>query len=248
MNTFDEFDEQTDFSFLALEESAPAPAPARTPVAVPVKKSRSVQVGNVCIDVRLQTQHSEEAKAKISAGNSGRKVSEETKAKLRTLKLEQAKPTSKRVALPGSGRQYKTSVMTPAGLFATKAEAAKHYQLHPRTILIRTRKFPTEFYYVETEISDENKAKMSARAKGHTMSAENKAKMSERRKGVSLTKASIEKMKATKSAKAQPFMTPLGPVLSKLEASKIFGVDKTTIRNWELKYPEYFYYITKDLL
>jgi len=73
-----------------------------------------------------------------------------------------------------------------------------------------------------------------------------KAKISAYRKSVSITEATKEKIRATKAAKAQPFMTPIGPVLTKREASKIFDVDYTTIRSWELNYPQYFYYITKD--
>ena len=129
MNGDGVFDEQTDFSFLGLEESAPASKKQSNQ-----RNDRSVQVGDICIDIRLTFQHSEEAKAKISA--------------------------------------Y--------------------------------------------------------------------------RKGVPLSEATKAKISAIKAAKAQPFMTPLGPVLTKREASKIFGVDYTTIRYWELKYPQHFYYITKD--
>ena len=129
MNGDGVFDEQTDFSFLGLEESAPASKKQSNQ-----RKDRSVQVGDICIDIRLTFHHSEKAKAKISAC----------------------------------------------------------------------------------------------------------------RKGVPTTEATKAKISATKAAKAQPFMTPLGPVLTKREASKIFGVDYTTIRYWELKYPQHFYYITKD--
>jgi hypothetical protein len=147
MNTFDEFDEQTDFSFITLEES--------DPVAVTPKKSRSVQTDKINI-----------------------------------------------------------------GLI-------KDYS---------NRKRP----------SAEAKAKNSAWHKGKRKSAETRAKMSASRKGTTMPRDAVEKMRLTKLAKRKPMMTPLGPVLTKLEVSKIFCVDKTTIRNWMIKYPQHFYYITKD--
>jgi hypothetical protein len=244
MNGDGVFDEQTDFSFLGLEEQAPASKKQSKQ-----RKDRSVQVGDICIDIRLTFRHSEEAKAKISAGNSGRKHSEETKAKLRKAKKAGAKPKQPAQRMSQDGKRW-IGVVTPAGFFASTKEAAKHYQVGPKTIRVRTRRFPTEFYYVITEVSAEERerrrAKKSASAKGHTMSEENKAKLSARRKGVPMTAAALEKMRATKAAKARPFMTPLGPVLTKREAAKIFGVDNNTIRVWELNYPQHFYYITKD--
>ena len=244
MNGDGVFDEQTDFSFLNITEQ-------KNSVASKAKqrKDRSVQVGDICIDIRLTFQHSDEAKAKISAAHSGRKHSEETKAKLRKTKKAGAKPKQPAQRMSQDGKRW-IGVVTPAGFFASTKKAAEHYQVHPKTIRVRTRRFPTEFYYVITEVSAEERerrrAKKSASAKGHTMSEENKAKLSARRKGVPITEAAKEKMRATKAAKARPFMTPLGPVLTKREAAKIFGVDNNTIRVWELNYPQHFYYITKD--
>ena len=94
--------------------------------------------------------------------------------------------------------------------------------------------------------SAEAKAKNSAWHKGKRKSAETRAKMSASRKGTTMPRDAVEKMRLTKLAKRKPMMTPLGPVLTKLEVSKFFCVDKTTIRNWMIKYPQHFYYITKD--
>ena len=89
----------------------------------------------------------------------------------------------------------------------------------------------------------ETRAKISAWHKGKRKSAETRAKMSASRKGTTMPRDAVEKMAETKR---KPMMTPLGPVLSKREAEKVFGVDKGTVRNWMIKYPEHFYYITKD--
>jgi hypothetical protein len=73
MNTFDEFDEQTDFSFFTLEESAP--------VAVSPKKSRSVQTGKTNVGIKLTFTFSDKHKANISKAQTGRKDSPERVAK-----------------------------------------------------------------------------------------------------------------------------------------------------------------------
>ena len=73
MNSFDEFDEQTDFSFFTLEESAP--------VAVTPKKSRSVQTDKISIGIKLTFTFSDEAKANMSKAQTGRKDSPERIAK-----------------------------------------------------------------------------------------------------------------------------------------------------------------------
>lgn len=135
MNTFDEFDEQTDFSFLSLEQSAP--------VAVTPKKSRSVQSNNTIIGVTLSNRgrpayfvgsHTTETKAKISQAKKGHTVSESTKTKIANT-------------LRGRPSKKAMSVMTPNGKFRSLTEAAEFYGTDDGFIR-RALNWDIGFYYI----------------------------------------------------------------------------------------------------
>lgn len=159
MSSFDEFDEHTDFSFLALEESAP--------VAVTPKKSRSVQTGNITagnITVGFVTSYSSEARAKISAAKTGSKLSDEHKAKISATKTgsKLSIETKAKISEAFKGRTHPHSakakasislsmskqIMTPAGVFGSRKEATEFYKVKPWKFGDWMLKHPQHFYYI----------------------------------------------------------------------------------------------------
>jgi hypothetical protein len=157
MNTFDEFDEQTDFSFMSLEEPAPVAVTANTP-----KKSRSVQTGN--ITVGFVTSYSTEARAKISAAKTGSKLSDAHKAKISATKTgsKLSIETKAKISKAFTGRKHPHSakskasislslskqIMTPAGIFGSRKEATEFYKVKPWKFGDWMLKHPQQFYYI----------------------------------------------------------------------------------------------------
>jgi len=159
------FDEQTDFSFLSLQEPAP--------VAVTPKKSRSVQIGQSTVTIRWT--HSDEFKAKMSKTHKGKSKSEEQKAKASaSLKLQKATPEAKAAMskarkgkkMPESAKaklsalalgrklseeqkaRYRKPMMTPAGVLSSRNEALAFFGINPDTMARWLRQHPQHFYYI----------------------------------------------------------------------------------------------------
>jgi len=154
MNTFDEFDEQTDFSFLSLEESAP--------VAVTPKKSRSVQTDKITIGVSLVGAFSDETRAKIRAARTGTVRSAETKSKMSAslsgrVFTEEGKANlseARKAWWATKGRNItfsrpaQQSISTPAGIFSSRTAASKHYGVSNTMVSRWVKSNPQQFYYI----------------------------------------------------------------------------------------------------
>ena len=137
MNTFDEFDEQTDFSFLSLEESAP--------VAVTPKKSRSVQIGKTNIGIKLTFTFSDKHRANMSKAQTGKKDSPETVAKrAASMRVH----WREKIANGYDAPHKQKSVMTPAGVFSSRREAAKFFNVSGPAIGFWMTECPQQFYYI----------------------------------------------------------------------------------------------------
>jgi hypothetical protein len=80
MSTFDEFEEQTDFSFLSLEFESPVAKQAT--VDVTPKKGRSVKIGDTSISISFTFKHTDATKAKISATTKGKVLSDDRRAQI----------------------------------------------------------------------------------------------------------------------------------------------------------------------
>lgn len=154
MNTFDEFDEQTDFSFLALEESAP--------VSVSPKKSRSVQTDKISIGLSLVCAFSDETRAKISAARTGTVRSADTKSKMSVSLSGKVRSAETKANLSEArklwwatkarnltfNRPNQQSISTPEGIFSSRTLASKHYGVSNTTVSRWVKSNPQHFYYI----------------------------------------------------------------------------------------------------
>lgn len=90
----------------------------------------------------------DETRAKISAANTGKKLSEETKEKLRQANIGKkvSDETRAKLSKPRGG----LSVHTPLGQFDTlKAAAQAHGWKSDNQIRARLKKFPEQFYLIK---------------------------------------------------------------------------------------------------
>ena len=161
MNSAGVFDEQTDFSFLDVTEQ-------KSSVASKNRKDRSVQLGDVRIDIELTYIRTDEWKAKQSKrmkGRPGHKHTAESKAKISAAHKGKKQPReaveAMRIRLTGKKQSEQTvqkrikkvmrPLMTPNGVFPSRIEAAEYYKCG-QTHLWKLMNADIGFYNLEKKI------------------------------------------------------------------------------------------------
>ena len=132
-----EFDEQTDFSFLAITEQ-------KCPVVA--KKAQSVKVIPGKITVSLTRDISEAQRRIISEYRKSAKTSDAQK--LMISKRHKGKTISDDHKLKVTLANEKT-IMTPLGFFASQQDAAKFFGITYQAMHYRMKLHPSLYYYLE---------------------------------------------------------------------------------------------------
>ncbi len=236
MHTFDEFDEQTDLSFLnvsipEVEVSKKQAKSRRTPLSI---NGNSISVYIIADGIgkwNIGRKHSTEHRARLRETRIGKKVSDEAHKRLsdagmlrrgRVMSAEQKanignanrgrNSHASRDADTYSRFTNSKSVMTPAGEFESQKLAALMYGVTSKFMgrLIRTHDIIGEgFYYVA------DKGKRSA----------------------------VVKVKGVSGRPPKKVMTPAGVLNSLQEAEKFFNVTRATFWKWMREQPKHIYYI-----
>jgi hypothetical protein len=240
MNMFDEFDEQTDLSFLGVTEQK-CPVVAKKAKKAKKAKTNSATPRSNTISVTFiydrSFQKTDEYRQMMSNALKGREVpwhkgvplSDKAKASLKKAGFWASRPSpNKGITLSKVTRQkiadaspFKRQVMTPDGVFPSLRAAQAHYGVACSTMYswVYSKSMP-EFYYTEEtkrkKISESTRAKLSASASG------------------------------PKPHRCKPMMTPAGVMASRNEAMAFFGIRSKAMAQWMREHPQHFYYITKD--
>jgi hypothetical protein len=232
---FDEFDEQTDLSFLNIstlevEVSKKQAKSRRTPLSI---NGNSISVHIIADGIgkwNIGRKHSTEHRARLRETRIGKKVSDEARKRLidggmkrrgRVVSVE----TKAKISSANRGRIQQSRdadtysrftnskiVMTPAGEFESQTLAALMYGVSRKFMgrLIRTHDIIGEgFYYV----ADKGK------------------------------RPAVVKVKGVSGRPPKKVMTPAGVFNSLQEAEKFFNVTRATFWKWMREQPKHIYYI-----
>jgi hypothetical protein len=151
------FDDQTDFSFLSIAETASVKTGKRSP-------GRNIEIGNQTFTLGYaRGPLSAEQRAKISRATRGKTISAETRAKTsqslqgntngagnrgKTISAETRAKISR--AMQGRSAYNCRQIMTPYGIFPSQKKAAQALTNGSVTIIAYRRKTQSQdYYYIE---------------------------------------------------------------------------------------------------
>ena len=225
MNTFDE---QTDFSFVAIaEQKCPEVSKPRNR-----NTGHPVQIGKQSVQVKVVVpnmgkwnkglKHSAEHRAKLRTTRLGKKLTGQALENVRLGHLKRDTTFSKehrsKLSLAAksrpSNKPNSKTVVTPKGIFNSAVEAAEFYGCSAgvmRSLIARFDERGVGFYYL---------------ANGGKVSKDNPR---------------------TYKTDYKEIMTPAGILYSIEEVLDFFNIAETTLRAWLKKYSQHFYYIEETV-